>query len=62
MAGIVHISEEEAVSNPKALFARVKAGETAIVHSDGKPEVMLELVDTRAGDHYIRIFLAPQHV
>jgi len=59
MAGVVHISEEEAARNAKALFEQVKAGQNAIVHSAGKADVMLELTREPSGGRAISIFLAP---
>jgi len=48
MAGIVHISEEEASRDFAAVFERVRAGEQVIVEAPGRCPVMLTIPETSA--------------
>ena len=45
MAGVVHISEEEAAKDFAGLFERVRAGERVIVEAPGRSGVMMMVPD-----------------
>lgn len=60
MGTVVHISEEEAVREPVALFDQVKAGDNILIHTVGQPDVTVRLTRTLTGKRFIRIALAPK--
>lgn len=43
MAGVVHISEEEAARDVKGLFERVRSGERLVIEAADRPDVMMTL-------------------
>jgi antitoxin (DNA-binding transcriptional repressor) of toxin-antitoxin stability system len=46
MAGVFHISEEEAARDFGALIRRVRAGVDVVVEEDGRPVVVIRAADT----------------